>query len=574
MGAGASGVSAADAHPKDVFSLNGETWNEYIDSGSGEKYWNNVDTGDSTFEKPALVKLIEKERERDAILFGEDEDLDESTRNVIKKADKEATIRRMEKVEIMANNVAKEDQAKASREKMLKLAKYSGKKEILDDDQLASKRQALMSENIFAKNKLADKQMTRLRVEAENEVERFIDWLEMNRARVLYEDKFSGKLPLELQFREILVKSSNMITAEEIKKLRETRQDLIEEWAYDDTKILMVQSKWRAKKGKLHAHMIRQGKRAKKDWGIKEREMAEERRRAMMLNKVVEDEKEAEELLKKTNRDLESEHIDKVLDELRAGSTLQIVGNEVGLAFEEKARKDRLKRKDVSTIRGVHTSSLRHALRNGTYDRRPKGHFEKLRLAQMMMSESTLRRCFLKWELQTAKNLKIREAMLLALSRFFGAWKYTYHTLAIKLKKKVASCIQNYYAMYVGHAFNRWWLRTRINFTVKSRIHNGKVISFMERRDDFTIVSSNSGGAVKGGLIRRIFVNNHGPDARDNKGEKTRPQKLLSTINSIDVSEDYRNFLLKHQKDHAAKHALHYIHEENFDEVHDILNLL
>ena len=186
-----------------------------------------------------------------------------------------------------------------------------------------------------------------------------------------------------------------------------------------------------------------------------------------------------------------------------------MVGGEVGLAFEERARKERLVKKDIDVIRGVHTTSLRHALRNGTYEKKPRGHFEKLRLAQMMMSENALRRCFLQWEVKTVKNLRIREAMLLALSRFFGAWKLS-HTMDMKLKKRVASGIHNYYALYVGHAFKHWWLRTRINFTPKSRLLNGQLITYMERRDDFTVISSNAVGAVKGKLVRRIYVNSYG----------------------------------------------------------------
>ena len=134
----------------------------------------------------------------------------------------------------------------------------------------------------------------------------------MNRRRVIYEDEYSGVMPLELRFREILVKAAEDISENDIKTLRNTRQDLTEEWLYDDTKILMVQSKWRAKKGKLHAHMVRQGKKAQKDWGIKEREEAEERRRMRSLVKVVDDEKEAALQLELTEQKLKNEHVNKV----------------------------------------------------------------------------------------------------------------------------------------------------------------------------------------------------------------------------------------------------------------------
>ena len=319
MGAGASGVSDADAHPNDVYSRAGETWNEFIDAGSEEKYWNNVDTGESTFEKPAIVRLVEKERQRDSVLFSKDEDLDDATKNVLARADKEATVRRMEKVERMAKEVATEDAKSKTQNKLMDLTKLSASKHMTTEDQLAEQRRILVTENIFAQDKFEQKQGARLRVEAENEVERFIDWLELNRTRITYEDKYSSKIPLELQFRDTLVKTSKEITPGEIKRMREKRQDLIEEWAYDDTKILMVQCAYRAKKGKLHAHMVRQGKRAKRDWGIQEREEAEERRRALMLDKVIHDEEQALDLLEKTKMELESEHIDKVLDELRAG---------------------------------------------------------------------------------------------------------------------------------------------------------------------------------------------------------------------------------------------------------------
>jgi hypothetical protein len=166
MGAGASGVSMADEHPNDVFSRAGETWNEYEDSGSKEKYWNNVETGESTFEKPSIVKLIEKERERDAVLFSRDEDLDEATRKVLNKADREATNRRMKKVESMVNKVETEDKKDRSRQELLQLTKLS--KNLNKTD--VEKRQQIVSENVFARDKLEHMKKTRLRVEAENEV--------------------------------------------------------------------------------------------------------------------------------------------------------------------------------------------------------------------------------------------------------------------------------------------------------------------------------------------------------------------------------------------------------------------
>ena len=502
MGAGASGVSLADEHPSDVFSRGNETWNEYLDSGSNEKYWNNVVTGKSTFEKPQLVQLIEKERERDAVLFSKDEDLDEATRNVLEKADKEATQRRLAKVEKMTQESRKADKEDSSKIQMAKLAKMSKGK----DQSGVEKRRELVNASVFAKDKMEEAKKARLRVEAENEVQRFIDWIEMNRPRITFEDQYGSGIPLELRFRSTLVKPAAEITVEEVKEMRKIRIDLTEEWLYDDTKILMVQCAWRGKKGKLHAHMVRQGKKLKKDWGIKEREIAEERRRERVLEKVKFDEKNAILELEEAQKKIANEGVNKVLDELRAGGTLKLVDGEVGLAFEEKARKARLVKKTVTELRGIHTTSLRHALRNGTYEKKPRGHFEKLRLAQMMMSESALRRCFYRWEERIVASLRLREAMLLALSHYFDAWKM-WHKFNIKLKQKVASAIHGYYSMYVGYAFKHWWLRTRINFTLKTREHKGVSISFMERRDDFTVTSSNAVGSIKGKLVRRLYVN-------------------------------------------------------------------
>ena len=138
MGAGASGVSMADEHPSDVFSRAGETWNEYLDTGSNEKYWNNVETGQSTFDKPDIVKLIEKERERDAVLFSRDEDLDEDTRALLKKADREATNRRMATVESMVKSAAIEDAKDQSRKQMLQLAKANKTVDKTDVEKKAS----------------------------------------------------------------------------------------------------------------------------------------------------------------------------------------------------------------------------------------------------------------------------------------------------------------------------------------------------------------------------------------------------------------------------------------------------
>ena len=60
------GQSHAAAHPVDTYSKNGETWREFLDEATNEPYWHNVDTGDTVFEAPGLVKLVKMERDRHA----------------------------------------------------------------------------------------------------------------------------------------------------------------------------------------------------------------------------------------------------------------------------------------------------------------------------------------------------------------------------------------------------------------------------------------------------------------------------------------------------------------------------
>ena len=88
-------------------------------------------------------------------------------------------------------------------------------------------------------------------------------------------------------------------------------------------------------------------------------------------------------------------------------------------------------------------------------------------------------------------------------------WK-TWYSRTIKLKRSVATAVQNYYAMYVGYSFRRWWLRTRINFSIKhSCTRDGRTVTFIERRDDFTVVNAftrDNERQVKGDLKYRYFV--------------------------------------------------------------------
>ena len=286
------GQSHAAAHPVDTYSKNGETWREFLDEATNEPYWHNVDTGDTVFEAPGLVKLVKMERDRHAALYGEDL-IDAADQQALDQADRAASIRRLATVEKLVKSVEEDD----------KKAKSSSTFEVLvqsKKDKDRAKGGAVDNSDIeekFAEEQLNTLSKARLSVEAENEVQRFVDWLEMNRARVDYEDKYGSEMPLEMRFRSILVKSTADITEEEVKELRNTRQTKTEVWTYDEAKILMVQSAYRKRKGKFQVHMLRQAKVRRQQEHAQEIEKAEVLRRTRVLEKLKKEEALAKEEL-------------------------------------------------------------------------------------------------------------------------------------------------------------------------------------------------------------------------------------------------------------------------------------
>ncbi len=552
MGAGSSGISLAEEHPNDVFTRGKETWNQFTDKRSGEPYWHNPQTGESTFEKPSLVFLIERERERDRVLFNSVDDLDDDMQRNMKKADRAASFRRRDQAARIVRQAKKSGSSNSSGDA---LAALTNRASSMTREEMNS-RNAQATKDIAARERLEGVQRARHRVEAENEVQRFIDWLEMNRRRVDFEATYSKEMALELRFREILVKQPEDLTKDEVKQLRTTRQELTEQWAYDDAKILMVQAAWRAKKGFLAAHMLRQANRLKKEWFAQEMEEAEEARRLKMLAKVTAQEEEAQRAMAEVKERAAKEHVNTVLEQLRGGGTLVLVSEQghlhkpgEGSSVVSHDERRRLKRRALGDLRGVAPTSLRHALRMGTHEK-PRGHFDKLRLAQRMMTENTLRRCFLQWEHRVARFLELREAMLLSMNFVFGAWK-TWHTRNVKRKRMVANGIQAFYYMHVGVAFQYWYRRTRVAFEIRHRAFKHSelyrrddtikgsvgrrgppvVVTFMQRRDDFT--ESDPIREVKGHIVARYLVGKE--DARHYKRhhvnvpvprEETRPVVL------------------------------------------------
>ena len=493
------GQSQASAHPVDTYSRNGETWLKFLDESTNEPYWVNENSRDTVFEEPAVVKLIVKERERHAALYGEDS-IDDHDKDALKKSDRAASIRRLDTVEKLVAKVEKADKEDSTSRTLAALVKSTKS----ETNQKEDNTQALAEEQATNATK------ARLRVEAENEVQRFVDWLQLNRARVDYEENFGHSVPLEIRFRAVLIKDVADITMKEIKELRSTRQSLTEEWEYDEAKILMVQSAYRKRKGTLEVHMLRQARRRRIDEHAKEIEAMEEDRRQRVLEKIKKEEEEAKRLLEITRNKEKQEHINKVLDELRGGTHLVLIPHDVKELSDTERRK--LLRQSARELRGTQHASLQDALRTGA-SRKHHGHFEKLRLAKMLMSSNTLRRCFLRWERQVARWLELRKTMFYTLNHLFNGWKLWYkHNM--NLKRRVATSMQNFYAMYIGHAFQKWWKKTRRTFSVKTAsLKTGAVVTYIERRDDFNVVANHTlDGAkkVKGDIVKRYLVDIQG----------------------------------------------------------------
>jgi hypothetical protein len=527
------GQSHAAAHPVDTYSKNGETWREFLDEATNEPYWHNVDTGDTVFEAPGLVKLVKMERDRHAALYGEDL-IDAADQQALDQADRAASIRRLATVEKLVKSVEEDD----------KKAKSSSTFEVLvqsKKDKDRAKGGAVDNSDIeekFAEEQLNTLSKARLSVEAENEVQRFVDWLEMNRARVDYEDKYGSEMPLEMRFRSILVKSTADITEEEVKELRNTRQTKTEVWTYDEAKILMVQSAYRKRKGKFQVHMLRQAKVRRQQEHAQEIEKAEVLRRTRVLEKLKKEEALAKEELEHARHRENQEHIDSVLVELRNGTNLILVPhNPVQLSDGERRK---LLRKNAHAL-DAHHGSLRGALRGGTFERQPRGHFEKLRLARMLMSENTLRRCFMRWETRVARWLELRRTMLASLRHLFDLWRES-HVHIRALKRKVATAVHNFYAMYIGTAFERWWKRTRHNYHVRAlTLQNGARVTYVERRDDFTVINSFTRGGeqrVKGKITRRYFVDLVGRQPDYDDAVRTRRRLKLKKLPEMLIGQE------------------------------------
>lgn len=455
----------------------------------------NEDSRDTVFEEPAVVKLIIKERERQSALYGE-ENIDDLDKEALEKSDRAASIRRLDTVEKLVAKVEKDDKDDMTSKTLAALVKSTKS----ESDPKDEKAQVVAEENARNATK------ARLRVEAENEVQRFVDWLQLNRARVDYEEKYGSSVPLEIRFRSVLIKDVADITMKEVKELRSTRQLLTEEWQYDEAKILMVQSAYRKRKGTLEVHMLRQARRRRVEEHAKEIESMEEERRNRVLEKIKKEEEEARRLLEITRNKEKQEHINKVLDELRDGTHLVLIPNDVKELSDTARRK--LLRQSARELRTTQHGTLDDALRTGA-SKKHHGYFEKLRLAKMLMSSNTLRRCFIRWERQVARWLELRKTMFYTLNHLFSCWK-SWHMHNVQLKRRVATSIQNFYEMYIGYAFEKWWKKTRRTFTVKTAsLRTGAAVTYIERRDDFNVVTNHTlddAKKLKGNIVKRYLI--------------------------------------------------------------------
>ena len=391
-------------------------------------------------------------------------------------------------------------------------------------------RQDSIVSDQFAEGQLKSLSEARLRVEAENEIQRFIDWLDLHRARVDYEAKYASEVPLEIRLRSILIKDVADITEEDIKELRTTRQTKTEMWMYDEAKILMVQSAYRKRKGKLQVHMLRQAKIRRQEARAREIEKAEQQRRNRVLQKLKREEALAKKELEDARHRENQEHITTVLEELRDGSHLVLIPHTPVTLSDADRRK--LLRRNAHQLRDARHGSLRAALQSGTSDPKSRGHFEKMRLARMLLTENTLRRCFLQWEMPE-KILKLRMTMLSTLRHVFLSWK-DWHSHNHKLKRKVATSIHKFYAMYIGTAFSIWWKRTRVNYTIREvTLQKRAKVTYLERRDDFCVINSFTRFGeqkVKGELTRRYLVDIEGREPSYSDVAETRRKLKLKRL--------------------------------------------
>ena len=433
-------------------------WNRYIDEESGQPYYYNTETGDTSFKPPEKVReLLEKEMEEKA-LMDTGADLPDELKVYAAQVEADAEERRLEAFKKEREEAAAEDQ-KILDEKLKKSQAISDQDKEFEDADTRRRK-----EKEYAQTR---------RKNAEVRQQDMIKWIKNHAVKLRFYDVHNKLLPTESRFHESLYKDPGEVTDEELAAMYKFQHERETRWDIEERAAIKLQVHWRLLTGGFSNHVKRQAQ----VYADEHKRNEEERMKAMKEAKKRQEELQGmkkQSKLKQNNASFE----DKVNRLTHARQQLlEADGNE---NVDTQALLRELMGEDAHT-------DLSAALTNDKRGEKApdKSLMEKMKQALVMMEQNLYKTCFLGWKYYTREAVFYRKALHRELNIRFHRWHFNAHRLR-RLRTRMQKVTVTFYYENIHWAFHRWYMRTRVNFDIRVVKWKGKTHRVLVMRGDLS----------------------------------------------------------------------------------------
>ena len=484
-----------------------DIWNMYIDAESGQEYYYNTSSGRTSFKPPKKVQEeLDKEME-EMLLLDTGADLPEELQVYAREIEADAREQRMQVFKKDEERKRKEAEAADKRDGSSDLTKKKSFR--IEDDE----------------EKRAENDRARAR-NAKVRQEEFIEWMTDHEDKLRFYDIQSRQMPTATRFHEVLYKDPKDVTDEELSMLYKFQSERDERWDVEILATIRLQVAWRRHKGGFHLHIKRQAQRYRDEAERIEREEKEARR-------LLQEKEERRERERREQRD----KLKNLTSDERA-ARIQIARQRL-LEAEDDDTIDvqALMREIVGEEEHTHLSQ---ALSNDLGAGMPEQTLrEKMKLALMMMESGMYKTCFLAWKNYTREAVYYRRAMHHDLSVRFHQWHIVTSTKK-RLRTRMQKVTVTFYFTNLHWAFHLWYMRTRVNFTLKTVMWNGKPHRILEMRADLSARDSDGRLGLRGEKVLIPQVD-YTEDIRA-KADAKRLATLFSKNDSYHTTSRYDEF--------------------------------
>ena len=434
-----------DLDDNDKFTV----WNMYIDDESGQEYYYNTESGETAFKPPKDIKaMLEKEIEEKS-LEDTGADLPEELRVYAIEVEADAKEKRM--------RIFKEEEAQRKK----------------STPKHGNRMTRGVSKELKELTTLNDVEKEQQRINAVERQTEFKRWMKKRESELRFYDYSERLLPTETRFYEILHKNPAEVTDEELTRMYQYMNERETRWDIEISATIRLQVVWRRHKGTFHTHIRRQAQKYREEHDINV--AAEKDAKALLRKKEIEA-KEKAEAAKLKRKNMSS--ADRVARLQTARRKLLEAEQDDSINVEELLRE----------IMGEdeHTSLSAHLSNDLGADGPPKKTIEeKMKQILVLMEGNLAKMCFLGWKNHTRENYYFKRAMHHELDVRFHRWHFEAHRKR-RLRTRMRKTAATFYYVNLEWAFHRWYMRTRVNFSLKTLCLNGQMHRVLTMRADLS----------------------------------------------------------------------------------------